>query len=604
MKVRFQTDKKVRVCLCSKIALYQIFALAKRINDQEAPTVLETPSRISSALRLSMVFPLGALLLLAGCPKTPVAGGPPPTKDEILPLRQKIEGLRLEAEELHQKQAESIWLHLLEGEPMDVSSLHDEHPDLFSTDSLRAISRLRLGTTDPDEQFSLELLESHFLAEHLGRITKELNDRQSAIEANATMEVEGHMVPYRDAGRLLAHENDWYRRRAIHQSTLPMVEALSPILRKKHELISSTVSELGYESLLKTLERERRVDVANLSRLAREVLDGTEEIYLSALSHVAEEELGIKPDRLGWADIPRLFRGGHLDRHFDADGAMTTLRETLEGMGLTSDAGGRILVAKNEDPRKAMGPVCLPVDVPNDIRLLVAVAEGLNGYGALFREMGHAKRLAGITERGFEQRYLGDSAVANAFALLFEGLPANPLWLSDRIASANEDEPDSDDESIDEDIDRAARLHMLERVFLARRHAANVLFQLAMASEDLDGHASPRSLYAAMMEEAYGFSVGPYDSARWAFDQNDLLLAADHLRAHILAAQLEEHLTAEHGDRWWKTPAAGAWMRELWTPGARLEGEDLAKETGASSLKPDSLTARMACLLDATAPKE
>jgi hypothetical protein len=56
--------------------------------------------------------------------------------------------------------------------------------------------------------------------------------------------------------------------------------------------------------------------------------------------------------------------------------------------------------------------------------------------------------------------------------------------------------------------------------------------------------------------------------------------SADYLRAWIRSAQLRRHLIQAVGDDWWRNPATGDLLRELFSEGTKPSSEDIAARIG------------------------
>jgi len=56
--------------------------------------------------------------------------------------------------------------------------------------------------------------------------------------------------------------------------------------------------------------------------------------------------------------------------------------------------------------------------------------------------------------------------------------------------------------------------------------------------------------------------------------------SADYLRAWIRSTQLEQRLHADIGEDWWRSPATGELLRELFREGTRPTSEEIAGRIG------------------------
>ena len=101
----------------------------------------------------------------------------------------------------------------------------------------------------------------------------------------------------------------------------------------------------------------------------------------------------------------------------------------------------------------------------------------------------------------------------------------------------------------------------------------------------------------SLLSNATGFEYDPADAF---VDVDPRYYSARYLRAWQLQSILNEGLTAQFDNDWWRNPSAGPWMvRELFAQGQRESAEEIATRAGADSLSFDPLIRRVEALLDA-----
>jgi hypothetical protein len=69
----------------------------------------------------------------------------------------------------------------------------------------------------------------------------------------------------------------------------------------------------------------------------------------------------------------------------------------------------------------------------------------------------------------------------------------------------------------------------------------------------------------------------PWES--WLADVDPGFYVACYLRAWALENSWRRALRDRFGARWFESPAAGEWLRELWRQGQRLDGATLLEQT-------------------------
>src|SRR5262249_7909325 len=135
---------------------------------------------------------------------------------------------------------------------------------------------------------------------------------------------------------------------------------------------------------------------------------------------------------------PRLFRPKTVDELFPKDAQFARLEMTLKGMGIDLKAMPNIRLDLKESPRKNPRGLTLAVVVPSDIRVSLRPALGVQEQGSFLHEAGHALHDGMSKETRFELAKLGNRTVPETFALLFEDLTEDPVWLEEQAGLSGE----------------------------------------------------------------------------------------------------------------------------------------------------------------------
>jgi len=512
------------------------------------------------------------LLVAAGC-----AGGSGATRPEDAAPRigkpteadrRAVAALRTEAEALLAGQAELFWTAWTGGGAVDLERFYDSYEGLFTRERLAALQRVRHAETDPEAARALGFLEDWLVGELLARETAGIATRLVALEAGAEIAVDGERHDWRALEPLLAAEPDPARRRALQEAARPVLEAIAAVHAEKRERLESAARALGYESALAAAAALRQSRKETVGVLAAEVIEATGPLYAEAFGSIARQLLGEELGAIARSDVPRLFAGLSVSTRFPAD-ARGALDATLRGLGIAADA------VRIETGAPSGRPLAFAVAPPADVRL--ALPATARDWAPIFHEAGAALHAAHVAPGPFEFAVLGNEATAEAFAVLFENLTADPAWLREHAGMTAAE------------ASAHAGAAAARRLYAARRHAGRL--EARLAEEQAPEMAA--ALYGVAMERAYGFPLSDADRAWHVADADDWLFGADALRAWILAAMLEERLVAEHGLAWWREPEAGAWLRELWAGGNRASPEELARRIGGRGLDVQALVRQL-----------
>lgn len=443
-----------------------------------------------------------------------------------------------------------------------VEQIYDRHGALFSRE---AVERLRdaAAAADPsgEEARRLRMLLDFAVEGFLGRATAEHAERLAEREAGLRLEVGSEMLGFRESAVTQANEHDRDRRAAIEAARLAVTaEALNPLHREALERTRALTAELGWASYRDLCAELKGFDLDRLAAQTGAFLHATDAAYAEVVGPAVERTVGVDLSGLVRADLPWFFRAREQDGAFPAARLLGAYTETLAGMGLEPTAGGRVLLDVEPRPRKSPRAFCVAVRAPQDVRLVVAPVGGRDDYAALLHEGGHAQHFAHVGESlAFEYRHLGDNAVTEAFAFLFDHLAEDPEWLARRLGVH------------DDDGTLAAHARASRLVYL-RRYCAKLSYELTAHAPQPPGDALLADAYARALSGAIGVA---WPSETYLSDIDEGFYVAAYLRAWALETHLRRWLRDRFGAAWFEVPEAGAALRELWSEGQRLSAEEL-----------------------------
>lgn len=534
-------------------------------------------------MRRPALVSLAALIASCATPGPRPAEVPPaiqasPDRDSDSPLdRRPIAAIRTQIHDLLQRQAELYWRNWSRGERVDFSSAYEGTERLFTADTVRLL-REAARNAEGDDRRALETLTAFVTGELVAHETAAVREQADRYEADAVVRLGESEYPFRQLDRQLAAEPSAARRSRLHAAAEPVVTELARLAQQRIDRTSEVAKSLGFTSTLALGAKLREFDPQELEALAESVLDATEAPYLEHVDALAREDLAIPLSRMSRADVPRLFRGLRTQGAFPAAGEVEAGLRTFTGLGIDPTKQDNLLIDAQPQPGKNARALCVPVSPPDDVRLSVRPVGGADEYRAFLHELGHAQHYAHAKHPRWELRQLGNEASTEAYSLLFDRLLDSPEWLAKHA-------------KLDEETrTRQIRKATLRQLYLLRRQAAQLLFDLRWHSGRLD--APPAQAHRALMSRAEGYEL---ESSEGAFlvESEDLFAASQPLRATLLAAQIEKHLVAVYGDHWWQSKAAGDWLRALWAEGTALSPDEVARRAGADRLSADAYVERL-----------
>ncbi|HVP60550.1 MAG TPA: chromosome segregation protein SMC [Myxococcaceae bacterium] len=524
-------------------------------------------------------------LVLAACagqpvpPATPAAS--PAGTSERDALAPAVADLSSKAEALLRAQDELVWKHWTEGVPADLAKTYVGTEGWLTPEAVGKVGRLRALTTDGRERRGLDHLHAYLAGEWMAQQLAEVSDAIAALEQSLTFKVAGTDRPYRNLESILGAEKSALRRRQIYEAATPAVEKVSALLERRGARAAELLPALNLEPAAWTTElREASPD--QLGALADTVLTRTQDAWTAALTRLAQRELQLPLDRIGRQDLPRLVRLPPTEGFKRAE-VVPRVRSTLGPLQLDPAALTSVTLDAGDAPRKNPRGLVLGVVVPTDVRISLRPVGGARDQRSALHEFGHAVHDAFTEERRFELAKLGNRTNAEAFAALLESLTTEPAWLEQAGLSPDASRPWVQGVAVQE-------------LFLVRRAAGKVLFNLAAGRPGADAHTA----YRTTMDRAYGLPGTALDEARNTLDQEATLGAADYLRGWLLGAQLRAALVRKFGANWWQDPNAGAFLKPLLAPGNGLDANGLARALGDPGVSPDAFVATVLPRLSGT----
>ena len=528
------------------------------------------------------------VLLLAACATQPVAPTPeasfPSRSPEREALGPAVADLAAKAEALLRSQDELVWKHWTEGIPADLAKTYVGTEGWLTPESVARVARLRAQTSDDRERRALEHLHAYLAGEWMAQQLADVSDAIASLEQSLTFQVAGTDRPYRNLESILASEKSALRRKQIYAAATPAVEKVAALVERRGARAAELLPTLNLEPTAWTTEL-REATPEQLGALADAVLTRTQEAWTGALTRLAQRELQLPLDRIGRQDLPRLVRLPATEGFKRAE-VISRIRSTLGPLQLDPAALKTVTLDAGDAPKKNPRGLVLGVVVPTDVRISLKPVGGARDQRSALHEFGHAVHDAFTEERRFELAKLGNRTNAEALAALLESLTTEPGWLEQAGLSA--------------DASRAwIQGVSVQELFLVRRAAGKVLFNVAASRPAADLHAA----YRATMNRAYGLPGTAQDEVRLTLDQESTLGAADYLRGWLLAAQIRSALVRKLGARWWENPGAGGLLKPLLTPGNALGADGLARALGDPGVSPDAFVAAIVPRLSGTGPE-
>jgi hypothetical protein len=480
-----------------------------------------------------------------------------PTSRQIDAVRDEVDRFVAELDEEH-------YLHYAgHKDTLDIEEIYERHATLTQLDTATSLEG------GPRELW-------RFASEgFLGNLTRSHAERLAAAESELSVTVDGETIPYRMLRVVLANEPDRDRRERLERERLRLLdENLNPINLEAAEIDREAVRQLGAPDLVELYTRFG-LRLEELADECRALLDDTERLWEREGDRLLRARVGLGLDEIRPWDMPRVFRAPQLDQLFPSDRMLPALTSTLADLGIDLRSQENVHLDVEQRPNKSPRAFCAPIEVPGRVMLVIQPTGGKDDWEALFHEAGHTEHFAHTDpDLPVEARRLGDNAVTEGWAALFENLVTESAWLNRRL----------DVPRVDELVQGGA----VTNLFFARRYSAKLLYELEFfRTGDIPGM---RSRYTEILSDALKMPINPES---YLDDIDGGFYVISYLRSWAFEAQLRDFLRSEFGNEWFARRDAGELLRELWALGQKPTADELLQDVTGARLEMASVSDRV-----------
>ena len=461
-------------------------------------------------------------------------------------------------------------------ERSSLADLYREHRLLFASGVLPAIQR-ELSEAYGDERRRLKALFNWVAGQQIEAELAPLEDELRSWETGSTVSVAEREIPFRRVADWVIRADDRRERRAWESARDRRIEESAALRLDVVHREREAVARLGLGGYIEARERLASLDFRRTEQLASEILRRTETLYRSGFEEEVEYRIDPKEGLPARGDALWLTGMRWLGRPFEIQPLYARLRRDLDLLGLALPSDGSLRVDLDRRPLKDERTFTAPIEVPGEVILVVCPLGGWTDARGLLHELGHTLHYTHSSAAlAWEERALGDGAVGEAFAFLFEALTLDAEWVATTTGLGGA--------ALEEYRSLAGFLQL----FRLRREAARHLWELDLARADRPGRLADR--YAERLSAATGFAHHPVTYLR---DHRRGFHAARRLRGWMLSAIMLDRLQKRFGARWYADAQAGRYLGEVLSAGQRENASELAAQLGADGLTAEPLLARV-----------
>jgi hypothetical protein len=465
-----------------------------------------------------------------------------------------------------------------EKEVSEQAAIVERYADLFSRAQLEALRAAEDAASAEERE---RLVRLRFTCED-GLVDAELTAREDELE-NALLAVrvswEGEELPLRAAQARLAtlpgyQDRDELGTRALAAS-VRFNEERRALLAARNEL-SAELS--GQPDAVERNEEIKGISLRDVAAVVGEASVATTDAWNPLRERWLDRLLGTRRDEMPMAfHMAWMRRLSPLADTYTKERSVPVCAASLRAIGFSIEDDPRIRLDLDDRPQKSPRACVIPSDPPAVVHLITRAMGGLHDYSAFLHEAGHALHYAG-SDPGLPYTFRAvsrDHALTEIFSFIVEAISREPGWHAEHFGLS------------DEEAERNAEATLFIESVLFRRYAAKLRFELAFWDRFPEDGGTPAG-YSELLTRATGIC---YPAENFLADMDAGFYSADYLRAWIRSAQLLHRLRADVGDDWWRSPATGELLRELFREGTRPSSEEIAGRLGFDPLDPEPLVA-------------
>jgi len=467
-----------------------------------------------------------------------------------------------------------------EKEISEQAAIVERYRDLFTRPQLEALRGAEEDASDEERErlFRLRLTCEEGLVD--AELTARDDELQNAMLA-ARVPWEGEEIPLRAAQAKLAtlpvyRDRDDLGTRALAVSLRFNDERLA-LLAVRDELEAELSGEAD---AVARNEAVKGISLRELEEVVADTSASTADAWTPLRQRWLDRLLGTERDEVPMAfHVAWLRRLSPLAETYTQERSVPVCSSTLRAIGFAIEDDPRIRLDLDDRPQKSPRACVIPSDPPAVVHLITRAMGGLHDYSAFLHEAGHALHYAGADpELPYTFRALSrDHALTEIFSYIVEAISREPGWHAEHFGLS------------DEEAERNAEATLFIESVLFRRYSAKLRFELAFWDRfPEDGGTSIG--YSEQLTRATGIRYPPEN---FLSDMDAGFYSADYLRAWIRAAQLRHRLRREIGDDWWRSPATGELLRELFREGTRPSTEEIAGRLGVDPFDTEPLAAEL-----------
>ncbi len=451
-----------------------------------------------------------------------------------------------------------------------LKEIYQRYQHIFEFENIQRLKQEYNENPTKDKKFLLSFLVQGYIGNGIYPLTEEI----VKTEMEMSVTINKRPISLRYGMLLLPAEKDRDKRLELDAYLSEQQNELNPLRIKRLEKLKDMASELGFKNYLALVEDTINVDMKNLKVLAQGFLRDTDRVYERLLSKLKSNFLTDDDKPLTKSDITYIFKSNPFDIYFPEIELIPSIEDTFFNMGIDIHDQPNINLSFDRREGKAPKAFCCPINIPDEIHLVLNPKGGIEDYQNSLREAGQSQQYIHTNkDLPFEFKRLGDKSVTEGFSFLFQLLTNNEHWVK-RFLNMPEDK-----------LEGYKLFVNGYYLYIIRRFCGKIIYELELYSGSTNEN-SLRERYQGIMEDAVKVNVNPHN---YLLDLDLGFNTPYYIKAWVFESYLRSYLELEYGPEWFREKDSGNLLKELWKMGKSLTCEELLQSLGFKDFTMDIL---------------
>ncbi len=483
---------------------------------------------------------------------------------------ERVEQFQQEAQKLAKQQALLLWFHGTQGTRMHLSETYRKHQELFSIPTLQLLVDVIQESRNPGKIRELRYFKNYLLQKFVEMHTVVWDDSLRDIYDYSTIQEGDQTIYFRQLPYLLSQEPSAQRRRRLWRQGAQVVEQMVPLFMEKYRRSRLLARQLGFPDYTAFVAEVHYFSPERLLPLAEQTLQETDSLFRALQASLTRRLLKQSPESLHPADYALLLSGQEFSEYFPPEYRRTSYNQLLRSLGIDIKKQTGLKIDLENNPAKIYPALCIPVDIPTDVRISLKPSGNFQDFLQLFHLLGMAQQYLHTEVNRWAFQHLGPASVRKAFGQLFESVWENPHWMKQTGLLSD-----------------PGKTHYWE--YMAFR---KLFFVRHWAQIYIDGHQifqseSPDTLQLqTFVNSILAFPDYVFEMDWYLIDMNPFMNAAIQFQAALFKEALVQHLETNFGRNWFENPKCGKFLKSLWWKGNSLPMTAILKKLDFPELNP------------------